>query len=180
MIKRNITQELIESSQEYPIVTVLGPRQSGKTTLVQQTFPHKPYYLLETPDIRQAAATDPKGFLAQLPDGAILDENLLILECRKALLNQGRRPDIYFYRDSNGNEVDLLIRTSSGLLPVEIKSSATFNNSFLKGIENFRKVSSDCLQHAYLLYNGNDVLTINDIRVCNPLLDSACPDYNEL
>lgn len=390
MIRRDITRELIESSLEYPIVTVLGPRQSGKTTLVQQTFPEKPYYLLETPDIRQAAEADPKGFLAQSPDGAILDEiqrlplllsyiqgivdaeqkpgmfiltgshqpdlqqavnqslagrtavltllplslselgqhhkpddvfdliwrgayprlhqfqlkperfyngylqtyverdvralinltdlgrfqqfltllagrigqllnysslsndigvssttikswisvlkasylvfelqpffenirkrvvkspklyftdtglaafllgirsrdqasrdplrgnlyeNLMILEIRKAMFNRGERPDLYFYRDSNGNEVDLLIRTPSGILPVEIKSSATFNKNFLKGIEHFRKVSVDCLQHAYVLYNGNDDLNIRNITVCNALLDDTCPDYAKM
>ena len=74
MYQRDIIPELIESSREYPVVTVLGPRQSGKTTLVRETFPDKPYFLLETPDIRLAAETDPKGFLAQVPDGAILDE----------------------------------------------------------------------------------------------------------
>ena len=74
MYRREITQELKESSREYPVVTLLGPRQSGKTTLARETFPDKPYFLLETPDIRQAVEMDPKGFLSQLPDGAILDE----------------------------------------------------------------------------------------------------------
>lgn len=390
MITRNITQELIKSSQEYPVVTVLGPRQSGKTTLVRQTFPDKPYYLLETPDIRQAVEADPKGFLDQSPDGAILDEiqrlplllsyiqgivdaeqqpgmfiitgshqpdlhqavnqslagrtavltllplsfsevgqlhkpddafeliwrgayprlhqfqleperfyngyvqtyverdvraminladlgrfeqfltllagrigqllnysslsndigvssttikswisvlkasylvfelqpffenirkrvvkspklyftdtglaafllgihssnqasrdplrgnlyeNLMILEIRKAMFNRGKRPDLYFYRDSNGNEVDLLIRKHSGILPVEIKSSATFNNNFLKGIDHFRKVSADCLQHAYVLYNGKDQFNIRNTTVCNPLLDEVSPDIAKI
>ena len=74
MITRQITQELIESSQEYPVVTVFGPRQSGKTTLVRMTFPDKPYYSLEDPDIRLAAETDPRGFLRNIPSGTILDE----------------------------------------------------------------------------------------------------------
>ena len=61
-------------SQEYPVVTLFGPRQSGKTVLVQECFPDKPYYLLEDPDTRQAAELVPRGFLSQLPEGAILDE----------------------------------------------------------------------------------------------------------
>jgi len=67
MIKRDITTELIEAAGEYPVVTLFGPRQSGKTTLVQMTFPDKLYYSLEDPDVRMAAETDPRGFLAGLP-----------------------------------------------------------------------------------------------------------------
>jgi predicted AAA+ superfamily ATPase len=74
MIKRDITNELLASAGEYPIVTVFGPRQSGKTTLVQMTFPDKDYYSLEDPDIRMAAEADPRGFLSNLPDGSVLDE----------------------------------------------------------------------------------------------------------
>lgn len=383
MYQRDIIPELIESSREYPVVTVLGPRQSGKTTLVRETFPDKPYRLLETPDIRLAAETDPRGFLGQTPDGVILDEiqrvpgllsyiqgivdeqqkpgqfiltgshqpdlqqavsqslagrtavltllplslaelrqggeladaftciwqgayprlhqfqlqperffngylqtyverdvraminltnlgqfqqfltllagrvgqiinysslsndlgvssttvknwisvlkasyivfelppffenirkrvvksaklyfndtglatfllgihndtqvsrdplrgnlyeNLMILEVRKALLNQGKRADLYFYRDSNGNEVDLLIRNHKGLLPVEIKSSATFTKRFLQGIEHFRKVAPACLPEAYVFYNGTETLQMNGVRVFNVLQDGV-------
>lgn len=385
MYTREITPELLESSREYPVVTVLGPRQSGKTTLARETFADKPYYLLETPDIRLAAETDPRGFLAQMPDGAILDEiqrvptllsyiqgivdeqqkpgqfiltgshqpdlqqavtqslagrsailtllplsltelkqsgelpdafsciwqgayprlhrfalkperffngylqtyverdvraminltslgtfqqfltllagrigqiinysslsndlgvsgqtvknwinvlkashivfelppffenirkrvvkspklyftdtglaafllgihnqeqvsrdplrgnlyeNLMILEVLKSLLNQGKRPDLYFYRDSNGNEVDLLIRSHRGLLPVEIKSSATFNKQFLKGIEHFRGVSAACLPEGMVFYNGDKTFQVDGIKVFNLLRQEINP-----
>ncbi len=379
MIKRSIANELIESSTEYPVVTLFGPRQSGKTVLVQENFPDKPYYLLEDPDTRQAAELDPRGFLSQLPEGAILDEiqrlplllsyiqgivdkvqkpgmfiltgshqpdlhevvsqslagrtaaltllplafdelhqlkdrwdayelivkgafprlhqqnlksdrfyngylqtyverdvramvnvkdlrqfqqfltllagrigqlinytslsndvgvssttiknwisvlkasylvfelppyftntrkrvvksaklyftdtglaafllgirtaeqaardplrgnlyeNLIILEIMKSLLNQGDRPDLFFYRDSYGNEVDLLVKRQGKLLPIEIKSSATFSKSFIKGIEAFRKVSDDCTTEAAILYNGDQEFTVKDIHVYDPL-----------
>ncbi len=42
MITRDITKELIASAKEYPVVTIPGPRQSGKTTLVRMTYPDKP------------------------------------------------------------------------------------------------------------------------------------------
>lgn len=61
-------------TRQYPVVTITGPRQSGKTTLCRKVFPDKPYANLESPDIRQFAVDDPRGFLAQYPDGAILDE----------------------------------------------------------------------------------------------------------
>lgn len=66
MITRDITEELVRSAGEYPVVTILGPRQSGKTTLAQMTFPDKPYFSLEDPDVRVAAETDPRGFLGQV------------------------------------------------------------------------------------------------------------------
>ena len=73
-LSRDIKQEMLAMAKAYPIVTVLGPRQSGKTTLVRQLFSHKPYVSLENPDDRAFAELDPRGFLEQYPNGAILDE----------------------------------------------------------------------------------------------------------
>jgi predicted AAA+ superfamily ATPase len=74
MFQRQIADELKKLAQDYPVVTVIGPRQSGKTTLVQYIFPKKPYANLEDPDIRNLAMEDPRGFLEQYPEGAVLDE----------------------------------------------------------------------------------------------------------
>ncbi len=73
-IKRTIFQELMDSAGSYPVVTVIGPRQSGKTTLVRMAFPNKTYVSLENPDIRSFALEDPRQFLEQYSDGAIIDE----------------------------------------------------------------------------------------------------------
>lgn len=74
MITREITPCLVELFGKYPFVTVTGPRQSGKTTLCRAAFPHLQYANLEAPDLREFAESDPRGFLAQLGVGAILDE----------------------------------------------------------------------------------------------------------
>lgn len=74
MFKRDIAKELKDLGSDYPVVTVIGPRQSGKTTLVQHVFPKKPYANLEELDSRELAMIDPRGFLDQYPEGAILDE----------------------------------------------------------------------------------------------------------
>lgn len=74
LITRTIEPVLNDLSAKYPVVTVTGPRQSGKTTLCRKLFSNKPYANLESPDVRQFAIDDPRGFLAQYPDGAILDE----------------------------------------------------------------------------------------------------------
>ncbi|WP_375446465.1 ATP-binding protein [uncultured Fibrella sp.] len=74
MIQRQLTRKLLQLAQQYPVITLTGPRQSGKSTLVQSAFPDLPYVLLEDPDIRTLAQTDPRGFLANYANGAIFDE----------------------------------------------------------------------------------------------------------
>ena len=378
-IKRLLTEELLDCVREYPVVTLLGPRQSGKTTLVRSEFSDKAYFSLEDPEIRLAAEMDPRGFLSRLEQGVILDEiqrvpillsyiqgivdnvdepgmfiltgshqpdlqnkisqslagrtailhllplaleeieqvhpgldvfdwlvkgcyprlmvrnlkperffngyvqtyverdvrslinikdlsrfqqflvllagrigqvmnysalandvgvsstviknwisvlkasfivfelppyfanirkrviksskiyfmdtglaafllgirtaeqaardplrgglyeNLIILEVLKFFYNQGTRPDVYFFRDSKGNEVDLLIRVQGRLLPVEIKSAATFSRAFLKGIKRLQSIASDCLDYGVVLYNGEEQFQIHNIQVFNPI-----------
>lgn len=74
MIARHAAPRLVELAGYYPIIAITGPRQSGKTTLARATFADKPYASLEDPDVRALATGDPRGFLAQYPDGAIIDE----------------------------------------------------------------------------------------------------------
>lgn len=74
MIKRNISDHLLNLSQKYPVITITGPRQSGKTTLARAMFDQKEYLNLEMPDIREFARSDPRGFLRRIPDGAVIDE----------------------------------------------------------------------------------------------------------
>ncbi|MEN9423235.1 MAG: hypothetical protein RL122_618 [Pseudomonadota bacterium] len=74
MIQRHILPILLARAAQWPVVTVTGPRQSGKTTLCREAFPNKPYSNLERPDTRDFARTDPRGFLSQFPDGAVIDE----------------------------------------------------------------------------------------------------------
>ncbi len=379
MIKRIISKELLQSASEYPVVTILGPRQSGKTTLVRATFPDMTYISLEDPDVRQAAEADPRGFLGQMPDGGILDEvqrlpvllsyiqgivdkagraglflltgshqpklheaisqslagrtailtlwpfslselrhykrssgsfdlivqgcyprlheenleprrfynnylqtyverdvraliqlrdlaqfqrfltllagrigqlvnfsslsndvgvssttikkwisvlkasyvvfelppffenvrkrvvkspkiyftdpglaafllgihteeqasrdplrgglyeNLVIADIIKGALNRGIRPDVYFFRDSHGNEVDLLIREEGVIVPVEIKSAETFSTEFVKGLERFRALDLKHLAAGTVLYNGEKSFSVRGVGVFNPL-----------
>ncbi len=379
MITRDISKELLDSSGEYPVVTVLGPRQSGKTTLVQMTFPDKPYFSMEDPDVRLAAEADPRGFLGQMEQGAIIDEvqrlpillsyiqgivdkagkpgdfiltgshqprlheaisqslagrtailtlwpfsiaelrrykagwrafelvacgcfprvheeglaprrfyngylqtyverdvralinlrdltpfqvfltllagrvgqvvnlaalsndvgvsattirtwlsvlqasyvvfelppffsnirkrvvksakiyftdvglaafllgihtekqaardplrghlyeNLVITDIVKGALNKGIRPEIYFFRDSHGNEVDLLIREGAKIIPLEIKSAATFSAGFIKGLERFRTLTVDRIDAGAVLYNGAQQFQVRGVSIFNPL-----------
>ncbi|HLC06668.1 MAG TPA: ATP-binding protein [Candidatus Babeliales bacterium] len=75
-IKRILTGQVIEAASEFPVVAIVGPRQSGKTTLVQTVFSEHKYISLEDFDIRALAKTDPRAFLTNYPtaNGIILDE----------------------------------------------------------------------------------------------------------
>ncbi len=379
MITRDITEELIRSAAEYPVVTILGPRQSGKTTLARMTFPDRPYFSLEDPDVRIAAEADPRGFLGQMEDGSILDEvqrfpallsylqgmvdknkthgrfiltgshqpqlhmaisqslagrtamltlwpfsfdelrrydlrpspfdlivrgcfprlheerleprrffngylqtyverdvraliqlrdlsqfqkfltllagrvgqivnlaslgndvgassttirnwlsvlkasyvvfelppffenvqkrvikspkifftdvglaafllgihtaeqasrdplrgnlyeNLIITDIMKSAFNKGIRPEVSFFRDSHGNEVDLIIRERNELTPVEIKSAATFSSDFVKGLERLHALGIKRLTSGAVLYNGEQGFNVRGVRIFNPL-----------
>ncbi|MGE5528979.1 MAG: ATP-binding protein [Patescibacteria group bacterium] len=74
MIERAIASKLLALAGKFPVVALIGPRQSGKTTLVRNLFAKKAYVSLEDPDRREFAATDPRGFLRSLPGGAVIDE----------------------------------------------------------------------------------------------------------
>jgi len=74
MIPRTLASTLVKLADHYPVVTVTGPRQSGKTTLCRAVFPDRHYVNLESPDTREFARSDPRGFLSAHADGAILDE----------------------------------------------------------------------------------------------------------
>ncbi len=379
-VKRNIEKELLSCAAEYPVVTILGPRQTGKTTLVRYTFPNMKYASLEDPDVRLAASTDPRGFLNNFKNsGAVLDEvqrlpellsyiqgivdnsdepgkfiltgshqprlheaisqslagrtavltlwpfsltelrsykrewdpfelivkgffprihekkltprrffnsyfqtyierdlralinlkdlsqfqkflvllagrtgqiinysslasdtgvssstiknwisllkalyvifelppfyinvrkrfvkspkiyftdtglvsfllgihteeqamrdplrgnlyeNMVIVEILKGAFNIGIKPDVYFFRDSHGNEVDLIIKEEGKLVPVEIKSASTFSDTFLKGIKYFRSLGIKGIKNGSVLYNGDEEFTLQSVRIFNPL-----------
>ena len=74
VIKRELSKKLISVAKTFPVVAIVGPRQSGKTTLVKITFPDKPYVSMEDLDMREYAINDPRGFLSDYAKGAILDE----------------------------------------------------------------------------------------------------------
>lgn len=74
MIERILKTRLLELTKKYPIVTLTGPRQSGKSTLLKTSFPEYKYVSLEDPDMRLFATEDPRGFLATYSDKTIIDE----------------------------------------------------------------------------------------------------------
>jgi len=74
MFKRTLADKLASLAQQFPVVSITGPRQSGKTTLSKAIFSGHAYISLEDPNEREFAVTDPKGFLRRFSGGVILDE----------------------------------------------------------------------------------------------------------
>lgn len=74
MFKRDIEKELLYLATQYPVITITGPRQAGKTTLSRLIFPDYQYCNLELPELRQLADSDPQAFFYTFPPPIILDE----------------------------------------------------------------------------------------------------------
>ena len=74
MITRQLTDHIRKVAQQMPVLSITGPRQSGKTTLCRALFPDYLYANLEHPETRAFALEDPKGFLAQREGGMVIDE----------------------------------------------------------------------------------------------------------
>ena len=95
-----------------------------------------------------------------------LFENLVVMEAIKARLNKGLDPNLYFYRDNNGNEVDLLFRKHNLLVPIEIKAAMTYNDNLVKGIRYFQKISYKATK-GFLVYAGEMEFNRSEYRVVN-------------
>lgn len=98
------------------------------------------------------------------PLRGMLFENLIVTEILKFILNRRMRPDLFFYRDSNGNEVDLVIPDGTGFVPVEIKSGATISKDFFKGLAKFSKAVKSPV-NKLLVYGGNDERVQNGVQI---------------
>jgi len=92
-----------------------------------------------------------------------LFENMVVMEAVKVRLNMGLDPNLYFFRDNNGNEVDLIYKKHNSLVPVEIKAAMTFNEKLTKGIGYFHKISKKA-EGGYLIYSGELNVTSNSYK----------------
>ncbi len=103
MIQRILTDTVRRAARKFPVVAILGPRQSGKTTLVQTLFPLKPYVSLEDPDTRAFAQSDPRGFLAGYGKGAVLDEVQRVPELfsyLQGVVDRAKKPGLFILTGS--------------------------------------------------------------------------------
>jgi Predicted ATPase (AAA+ superfamily) len=124
MISRTLKTKLLDLAKKYPIVTVTGPRQSGKSTLLKSSFLNYKYVSLEDIDVRTFALEDPRGFLSTYPDKTIIDE-------------VQRVPSLFSYiqthTDKEGKEGMYLLAGSHNFLLMEnINQSLSGRTAILK------------------------------------------------
>jgi predicted AAA+ superfamily ATPase len=92
-------------------------------------------------------------------------ENLVVIDCLKNRFNQGKMPHLYFFRDSNQKEIDIIFQDGRDLIAIEIKSSSTFSKSLLKNIELINDAIK--FKHSYLIYSGSEKKLSDNIEVLN-------------
>jgi len=184
MIKRELEQELINMAGQYPVVTVTGPRQSGKTTLARAVFPEYSYCNLELPDLRQLALDDPRALLSAFPLPVIFDEVQRVPELLsyiQVMADQADRPgQIILTGSQHLNLHEAVAQSLAGrtalltLLPLSIRElleagvSLNRDEYIYKGF--FPRVYKDNLEptkahrNYYQTYIERDLRQISNIR----------------
>lgn len=169
MVTREAVQKIIQLSKSFKAIAITGARQTGKTTLVTEIFKEKIYVSLENPDTRNFAITDPRGFLANYPNGAILDE-------------VQRVPNLFSYLqeildESKTKGMFILTGSNNFLLQQSISQSLAGRVGYL----NLLPFSAKELNDAGLLPTSDDELMIKGFYP--PVYDQEidpkdwCPNY---
>ena len=115
-------------------------------------------YLLEIESTQQLNRDPLRGHLF---------ETLVYTELAKSRYNQGREPNLYYYRDAKKNEVDLIYKKGSALIPIEIKSSQTLQKRHFNGLNYFRKLAQNRCDQTYLVYAGDQNIDFDNHKVIN-------------
>jgi len=114
------------------------------------------YYFIDTGLLTFLLGIEKPAQISRDPLVGQMFENLVVIECLKNRTNQGRLSNLYFFRDSNGNEADIVYQHGRELTLIEVKSSSTYQSSMLKGLKNLKKLSPTMTQ-AYLIYAGENL-----------------------
>lgn len=136
LIRRLLSKSVAEAATEFPVIAIMGPRQSGKTTMAQSSFPHHRYISLEDHDIKIRAETDPRLFLTEYPSeaGLIIDEIQhapQLLSYMQTIVDRDKKNGFFVVTGSQNFLVDKAItQTLAGrmavvtLLPLSIRELA--------------------------------------------------------
>ena len=111
------------------------------------------YYFMDTGLLAYLLGIEEASQVSRDPLLGQMFENLVVMEAVKARANQGKSPNLYFFRDSNGQEVDLLLDAGRELLGIEIKASMTYRPALLKGLTRLEAIAPN-LGRRYLVYAG--------------------------
>ncbi len=96
-----------------------------------------------------------------------LFENAIILELKKYRLNHGLDPFLFYYRDIQKNEIDIIYKNGHDLIPIEIKSSKTYHSEFIKKLRYFHSIAKERVPRSFLIYAGDLEQRINTTYILN-------------
>ena len=142
------------------LVTLLPPYYENITKRVVKTpklyfnDPGLACYLLDIETPKQLALDKMRGAVF---------ENLVVMECIKHRFNQGKEGNVFFYRDSNGQEVDILVKEEGQLTAIEVKSSMTYQTDFAKTLKMLPQWTSTPIVRRAVVYGGDFENTAGDI-----------------
>ena len=142
------------------LVTLLPPYYENITKRVVKTpklyfnDPGLACYLLDIESPKQLALDKMRGAVF---------ENLVVMECIKHRFNQGKEGNVFFYRDSNGQEVDILVKEKGQLTAIEVKSSMTYQADFAKTLKMLPQWTSTPIVRRSVVYGGDFENTAGDI-----------------
>ena len=115
------------------------------------------YYFIETGLLVYLLGIAHPDQISRDPLVGNIFENMVVIDLLKMRLNQGKQANLYFYRDSNGNEVDLLMQNGSTLTAIEIKSNSTYHSKHFTNIDRLKRIT-DKIALSVLIYNGKQVV----------------------
>ncbi len=115
-------------------------------------------YLLEIENLAQIDRDPLRGQLF---------ENMVVMELIKSRLNKARDANLYYWRDQQNYEIDLIYKRGAELIPIEIKSAQTFQYDFLKGINYFKKLVVERCGQPYLIYAGEEDINLKEAKIIN-------------
>jgi hypothetical protein len=134
------------------LVTLLPPyyenisKRLVKTPKLYFNDPGLACYLLDIETPKQLALDKMRGAIF---------ENMVVMECLKHRYNQGKEGNVFFYRDSNGQEVDILMKEGGSLTAIEVKSSMTYQPDFVKSLKRLPEWTSTPIKRRAVVYSGD-------------------------
>jgi predicted AAA+ superfamily ATPase len=94
-----------------------------------------------------------------------LFESFILSDMKKHFYNKGEEPPLYFWRDNHQNEIDCIIDYGTKLVPVEIKSSKTFNERFFEKLGYYSEIARSDSRESSVVYGGDDEFALSKGRV---------------
>jgi len=158
MINRNMAGIVKKLSTQFPVITLSGPRQSGKTTLARYLFPDYNYVNLENPANREFAANDPEGFLKKYPDNVIIDEFQRVPDLASYLqvhIDEAGRKGMYILTGSNQFEyMNIISQSLAGRTAILKLLPFSYDELFS---ENFYDLNKILFQGSYPGLHDNQI-----------------------